>query len=193
MKNCMLPEMYPTELYLIDVMRMVGQLILCTSKAGAQQIYEDGVSLSGVLKKNQSTYMSASNELVMSAACILVNGDIEQSLLHLFRACEQSADLQREELLWKCYINIAQLYEYMGCHNEAMDYAEKAFEIIRQALKRNHGRCRENMLHLFSQPLLILNALCAVPKDLLRELESISIQKISLHVTWKNIVFFLMK
>lgn len=185
-----IPEMYPTELYLIDVMRMVGQLILCTSKAGAQQIYEDGVSLSGVLKKNQSTYISASNELVMSAACILVNGDIEQSLLHLFRACEQSADLQREELLWKCYINIAQLYEYMGCHNEAMDYAEKAFEIIRQALKRNHGRCRENMLHLFSQPLLILNALCAVPKDLLRELESISIQKISLHVTWKNIVFF---
>lgn len=188
-----IPEMYPTELYLIDVMCMVGRLLLCTSEASAQQIYEDGISLSGILKKNQSTYISASNELVMSAACILANGDIKQSLLHLFRACEQSADLQREELLWKCYINIAQLYEYMGCHNEAVNYAEKVFEIIKQALKRNHGRCRENMLRLFSQPLLILNTLCTVSKDLLEEIADISKQKISLQILWKNIVFFLMK
>lgn len=188
-----IPEMYPTELYLIDVMRMVGQLLLCNSEASARQIYEDGISLSGILKKNQSTYISASNELVMSAACIFANSDIEQSLVHLFHACEQSADLQREELLWKCYINIAQLYEYMGCHNEAADYAKKALEIMRQALKRNHGRCRENMLCLFSQPLLILNTLCTVPEELLEEIVGIPKQKISLQVLWEDIVIFLMK
>jgi len=188
-----IPEMYPTELYLIDVMRMVGQLILCTSAADARQIYADGMELVNILKKNQSTYISASNELVMSAACILADGDTAQALSHLFRACEQSADLQREELLWKCYINLAQMYLCMGCHNEAKHYAENALKIISHALKCNHAEYRKSLLRLFAQPLLILNSLCAVPNDLLEEITDIPPCKISLQVAWNDVAFFLMK
>lgn len=188
-----IPEMYPTELYLIDVMRMVGQLILCTSAAEARQIYVDGMELANILKKDQSTYISASNELVISAACILADSDTEQALSHLFRACEQSADLQREELLWKCYINLAQMYLCMGCYNEAKHYAENALKIISQALKLNHAEYRKSLLRLFAQPLLILNSLCAVPNDLLEEIADIPPCKISLQVAWNDVAFFLMK
>lgn len=188
-----IPEMYPTELYLIDVMRMVGQLILCTSAADARQIYADSMALANILKKDQSTYISASNELIMSVACVFVDGDIEQALSHLFRACDQAADLQREELLWKCYINLAQIYTYTGYHDEAKHYARNAIRIISQALKHNHAKYRKSLLRLFAQPLLILNPLCAVPNDLMKELVDIPPCQISLQVAWKNVTFFLMK
>ena len=188
-----IPEMYPTELHLIDVMRMVGRLILCTSAADARQIYADGATLANILKKDQSTYISASNELVMSAACVFADGNIEQALSHLFCACNQAADLQREELLWKCYINLAQIYTYMGGHDEARHYAENAFKIISQALRRNHAKYRKSLLRLFAQPVLILNSLCAVPNGLLKEIADIPTCKISLQAAWKDIVFFLMK
>lgn len=184
-----IPEMYPTELHLIEVMRMVGQLILCTSAAEAQQIYADGTALANILKKEQSTYISASNELIMSAACVFADGDIEQALFHLFRAYDQAADLQREELLWKCYINLAQIYTYTGCPDEAKHYARNALRIISQTLKHNHAKYQKSLLRLFAQPLLILNPLCAVPNDLLKEIANISPCKISLQVAWKNVIF----
>lgn len=188
-----IPEMYPTEFYLIEVMRMVGELILCTSSADAAKIYRDSVVLAKHLEQNESKYISASNFLVMSTSYILEGGDTEQALSILFHACEHAIDLQREELLWKCYINIAQLYHDMGINSEAANYAEKACEIICRALDNNKNAYRGSLLRLFSQPLSILNHLYAMPKSILGELSKIVECRASLQVQWRDCVLFLMK
>lgn len=188
-----IPEMYPTEFYLVDVMRMVGKLILCTSSADAAKIYRDSVVLAKKLEQNESKYISASNFLVMSASYILEGGDTEQALSMLFHACEHAIDLQREEILWKCYINIAQLYYYMGSRSEAANYAEKACEIICRALDNNKNAYRDSLLRLFSQPLSILKRLCDVPKSILGELSKMVKCRVSLQVQWQDCVLFLMK
>lgn len=188
-----MPEMYPTEFYLIDVMRMVGDLILCDSPKDAINIYYDSVALAKELERNESKYISASNFLVMSASYLLAGGDVERALSDLFHACEHAIDLQREEVLWKCYINIAQLYGGLGNRKEARNYAQKTFEIIRRTLESNQNAYRRNLLRLFSQPLSILKQLCAIPKDILEELSQTPEYQGSLHVRWQNCILFLMK
>ncbi len=187
-----IPQMYPTELYLIDVMRMAGSLSNCSSSEAAH-IYDNSIGLSNILKYNKSTYIVAVNYIIIGVSSILKDNCVERAIPYFFSACKCALDIQREETLWKCYINLAQLYKHMGFNNNATNYAQKACVIIENTIKTNGQEYRENLISLFSEPLAILKNLCVLSNELDDALSSTIVKRQSLAVKWGKLTFFIMQ
>lgn len=187
-----IPEMFPTELYLIKAMELVGRLVLNYDKSTEiNNINKDAINLEQLLKNQNSNYIACINYLVLGTCNLLSNNVVDEALSYFFKATENALDSGRDEMLWKCYINISQLYHHVGLLEEAQNYAQKSFMIMNKLLQ-NNPRQKANLLKLYQNPLYIADSILNAKELSLYYLDNSYVLE-TLAVKWNNETIFLMK
>lgn len=192
--NCNM--LYEEEQALIHTMLLVGQLIKAWESkdtAGLQGIYKECMELESSIKDKSYNYGASINLQTAACACLLYSEDMEKALSLFMKSLEKAVDANLEELLWKCYINIAQCYQYLGAKEESSFYAHKCVEIISNVLQKNPIN-RENLENLFDFPLKCLKPMI----EKYEFFEFLNFNKIKTYtlkihsVNWKEMEFFIM-
>ena len=186
-------DMYPTELYLIKSMELVGRLMLFQNdNAQILMIQKESKQLETLLINKKSNYIICLNYLILGSCSLLLENAIDTALLYFFKALESGLDSYREEMLWKCYVNIAQLYYYSNEYDKALKYAEKGRHIITDTIQKNSDQCEE-LTKIYRLPIHILkliNGHNSITKHSVTPschiLETLSIM-------WNGQIIFLMK
>lgn len=187
-----IPEMFPTELYLIKAMELVGRLILFHNKCDElNNIKKDAINLEQFLNNQGSNYIACINYLVLGTCDLLMNNTIEESFDYFFKATENALDSGRDEMLWKCYINISQLYQCIGLLDEAQNFAQKSSNIINKLLQ-NNPRQKTELLKLYQNPICIADAILHSKEQNPNYFDNSHVLEI-LAVKWNNKIIFLMK
>ena len=111
--------------------------------------------------KNKGYNYGASINL-QTAACanLYMTNDIESTIPLFMKSLEKAVDANLDELLWKCYINISQCYQYIGADEEAKLYAKKCINIIDNMLQQN-PKGRPQLESLFQHPIECLRKIAA--------------------------------
>lgn len=186
------PEMFPTELYLIKVMELVGRLILFHNISDdIHAIKNEAINLEQLLNNQNSNYIACINYLILGACYLLTDNVVDEALSYFFKATENALDSGRDEMLWKCYINISQLYHHIGLLEEAQKFAQKSFDIINKLLQ-NNPRQKIELLKLYQCPICIAVAILNTNELSPNYTDNSHILE-TLAIKWNNITIFLMK
>lgn len=186
-------NMYPTELYLIKAMELVGRLILFQNDNDQiLLIQQESKQLESLLINKKSNYIICLNYLILGSCSLFLENTIDNALIYFFKALESGLDSYREEMLWKCYANIAQLYHYSNKYEQALNYAEKSQNIITDIIQNNPDQ-NEELIKIYRLPSRILKAI--------NEQKVISVYSVNpplhiletLSIMWKGHIIFLMK
>lgn len=132
--------LYEEEQALIHTMLLVGKLLKAwesEEKEDIQNIYNECMALENSIKDKSYNYGASINLQTAACAYLLYFDDIEKALSIFMKSMEKAVDANLDELLWKCYINIAQCYQYLGAIEEASFYAKKCVEIIDNMIQQN--------------------------------------------------------
>ena len=185
--------MYPTELYFIKVMELVGRIILFQNdKIKIVEIQSEAKQLETILMNKKSNYIICLNCLVLGCCSLLIDGIIDTALPYFFKALEAGLDSYREEMLWKCYVTIAQLYHYNNEHKKALDYAHKAQKIIENILQNNSNQY-DDLTKIYRLPIRIIKLMgIQKPIRMYSILPPFHILE-TLSIVWNGQVVFLMK
>lgn len=187
-----IPDMFPTELYLIKAMELVGRLILFPNKNDKiDDIKKEAFHLEQLLNNQGSNYIACINYLVLGTCYLLINNVVEETLSYFFKATENALDSGRDEMLWKCYINISQLYHHVGLLEEAQNFAQKSLDIINKLLK-NNPRQKIELSKLYRNPICIADAILNTRELSLNAFDDSHVLE-ALAVKWDNKTIFLMK
>lgn len=185
-------DMYPTELYLIKAMELVGRLIIFPDKSDeVDDIKNEAFRLEQLLNNQNSNYIACINYLVLGTCNLLINDVVEEALSCFFKATENALDSGRDEMLWKCYINISQLYHCIGLLEEAQNFAQKSIDIIK-ILLRNNPKQKTELLKLYQNPICIADAILNTKELNFSSFDDSHILE-TLAVKWNSKTIFLMK
>lgn len=192
--NCNM--LYEEEQALIRTMLLVGKLIKAWESkdiVGLKYIHKDCMELENSIKERAYNYGASINLQTAACAYLLYTEDMEGTLSLFMRSLEKAVDANLEELLWKCYINIAQCYQYLGAVEESSFYANKCAEIIANMLQQNPIN-RENLEKLFKFPLKYLKPMIDKHKFFeFFNLTKITNGALKIHsISWKGMEFFIM-
>lgn len=181
---------------LIHAMELVGKLLKAwreTNLSEIQKIYRQSMELDLLIKDKEYNYGASINLQTAACANLYMTNDIESTIPLFMKSLEKAVDANLDELLWKCYINISQCYQYIGAEEEAVLYAQKCINIIDNMLQQN-PICRLQLEKLFQHPIHCLKKIIADynPKcisDLNCSIHSV----LEIHyVKWNEYSFFIM-
>ena len=186
-------DMYPTELYFIKVMELVGRIILFQKETTQiHLIQNESRQLEALLTDKKSNYIECLNYLVLGSCSLLLENTIHHALQYFFKALECGLDSYREEMLWKCYINIAQLYYFSDEYKKALHYAKKSKKILTDIIQNNPRQCDELKIK-YKKPIHILNLIKENTLYLIDPItEPFHILE-PLSITYMNQIIFIMK
>lgn len=186
--------MFSEEEALIKTMELLGktkQIYLSNSIDQLDDVYREAVLLIENQQKKNHNYSASIHLITMAALVLLKENNVQKALAYLFKSLERALDSHLNELLWKSYINIAQLKEYMNHHDEAEYYARKAKEILVDMINQN-PKNQETILSLVSVPLEYLEKILGCEMAILKK-KNVQSNGMKIHsFVWKSIQLFVM-
>lgn len=186
-------DMYPTEIYLIKAMELVGKLVLFQNdSAQILMIQKESKQLEFLLTNKKSNYIACLNYLVLGSCSLLLENTIDNALRYFFKALESGLDSYREEMLWKCYVNIAQLYHYGNECEKAFNYAEMSQHIITNIIQKNPYQSEE-LTKIYRLPIQIIKLINTQNSTTMYSLMPPFHILETLSIMWNGQIIFLMK
>lgn len=181
--------LFEEEPALIHTMLLVGKLLkenTIRRKKKMEEIYNESIKLEYSIQDKAYNYTASIN--LQTAACArLIQTDSASEALPIFiKSLEKAIDSNLDELLWKCYINIAQCYLFLEAKEEALHYAKKCKSIIESMLQLNPNS-RESLSRLYALPI------ACVDKILNKEKKLLCYDGLQIHnIVWNDLIFFIM-
>lgn len=157
-----------------------------------KNIYSDSYKLSNEISTNQEPFESILLHSILGVCCVLKE-EYDFALKNFFIAATIAEKSSLESLLWKSYLNIAQLYYLLSTNkdtykNSAVFYALESKHIIEQGIFQN-PQLKSNMESIFELPKSIANSIINCknfnPTEKARK-------ECALHVFYKGCYFFLL-
>lgn len=157
-----------------------------------KNIYSDSYKLSNEISTNQEPFESILLHSILGICCVLKE-EYDFALKNFFIAATIAEKSSLESLLWKSYLNIAQLYYLLSTNkdtykNSAVFYALESKHIIEQGIFQN-PQLKSNMESIFELPKSIANSIINCknfnPTEKARK-------ECALHVFYKGCYFFLL-
>lgn len=192
--NC--DMLFVEEPSLIHTMELVGKLLKAwheTDSSEMQKIYDKSMELDILIKDKGYNYGASINLQTAACANLYNTNDIQSTMLLFMKSLEKAVDANLDELLWKCYINISQCYQYIGANEEATLYAKKCINIIDNMLQQN-PKGRPLLERLFQHPIERLRTIVAdyTPKCIY-DINCNNSGGLEIHyVKWNECSFFIM-
>lgn len=188
--------LYEEEQALIYTMALVGKLIRFWKEANLskiKEIYNECIALEYSIKDKSYNYGASINLQTAACAYLLFSNSPEQAISLFMKSLEKAVDANLNELLWKCYINIAQCYKYIGANEESILYSKKCMEIIDEMLQQNPIN-RKNLERLFQYPVKCLQKIAPECSIKLGYISDENYQnELEIHyVNWNECTFFIM-
>ena len=182
--------LYEEEWALIHTMELVGKLLRAQNDKGdlLHTIYEECMKLEYSIQDKGYNYTASINLQTAACALLLDTGDILSALPIFIKSLEKALDANLDELLWKCYINLAQCYHKLGEHEKAIYYGYKCAEIINQMMLYNPVN-RHNLEKLFMLPILRLHKI--IPEETIYCRSNDTDIHVH-HIRWDENIFFIM-
>lgn len=192
--NC--DMLFVEEPSLIHTMELVGKLLKAwheTNISEMQKIYNESMELDILIKDKGYNYGASINLQTAACANLYITNDIESTIPLFMKSLEKAADANLDELLWKCYINISQCYQYIGADEEAVLYAKKSINIIDNMLQQN-PKGRLKLERLFQLPIECLRKIATdcTPKCIYSTDCNICSDLEIHYVKWNKCSFFIM-
>ncbi len=181
---------------LIHAMELVGKLLKAWREMDLpeiEKIYEKSMELDTLIKDKGYNYGASINLQTIACANLYITNNIEDTIPLFMKSLEKAIDANLDELLWKCYINIAQCYQHIGAEEEATLYAQKCINIIDNMLQQNPIG-RPHLERLFQYPIECLIKIVADynPKYIYDHNCNIHSDLKIHYVKWNECSFFIM-
>ena len=194
--NIILPDNFLDrhEMDLIKADLLMAKLIcakLDNNKA-IKRIYSDSYTLSNEISTNQEPFESILLHSILGICCIL-REEYDFALKNFFVAATIAEKSSLESLLWKSYLNIAQLYSLLPTDkekykNSAVFYAWESKKIIEQGISKNH-QLKSIIESIFELPKCIIDSIINCKE--LNPTEKAR-KECALHIFHKDCYFFLL-
>ena len=181
--------LFEEEPALIHAMLLVGKLLkenASRRKRKMEEIYNESMKLEYSIQDKAYNYTASINLQTAACARLIQTDSVDEALPIFIKSLEKAIDSNLDELLWKCYINIAQCYLFLGAKEEAVHYADKCKRIIESMQQMNPGN-RESLNRLYELPAACADNILGEEKKLLCY-DGLQIHNIS----WNNLTFFIM-
>lgn len=181
--------LFEEETALIHTMLLVGKLLkenTSRRKKKMEEIYIESIKLEYSIQDKAYNYLASINLQTAACARLIQTDSIDEAFPIFMKSLEKATDSNLDELLWKCYINIAQCYLYLGAKEETMYYAHKCKHII-ESMQQMNPENRENLNRLYALP----NA--CVDNMLSEEKKPLCYDGLQIHnIIWNDLTFFIM-
>lgn len=191
---CSMSMLFHEEEVLIKTMELLGrtkQLYSATSDISIDAIYREAILLAENQQKKYHNYSASIHLITIAAILLLKDNNPFEALKYLFQSLERALNTHLNELLWKSYINIAQLNEYLGNHEEAIYYAQKTLNILSMMIEKNPEN-QDNIISLLYEPLKHLENILDVEIGWVKN-RTFNSGRLKIHsFIWKNIELFVM-
>lgn len=125
---------------------------------------------------------------MQTAACarLIQTDSVDEALPIFIKSLEKAMDSNLDELLWKCYINIAQCYLFKGEKEDAVHYANKC-KCIMESMQRMNFRCQKSLQQLYALPSVCVDNILADEKN------PLCYDGLQIHnIIWNDLIFFIM-
>ena len=125
--------LFEEESSLIQAMLLVGKLLKENTfrrKKKIEEIYNESMKLEYSIQDKEYNYTASINLQTAACARLIQTDSVDEALPIFVKSLEKAIDSNLDELLWKCYINIAQCYFFLDEKEEAVHYAVKCNRII---------------------------------------------------------------
>lgn len=181
--------LFEEEPALIHAMLLVGKLLkenTVRRKKKMEEIYTESMKLEYSIQDKAYNYTASINLQTAACARLIQTDSVDEALPIFIKSLEKAIDSNLDELLWKCYINIAQCYLFMGAKETALHYAGKCKRIIEfmQQINPNNSK---SLNRLYALP-----AACA-DKILNEEGQLLCYDGLQIHnIIWNDLIFFIM-
>ncbi len=189
------PMKFSEELVLIKTMELLGrtkQLYLSISNTEIDTVYYEASFLVECHQKNKYNYSASIHLITMAALVLLRDNDPQKALKYLFMSLERALNTHLNELLWKSYLNIAQVKKFLGYYDEGEYYAQKAKIILENMIQENPIN-QKAIVTLVYEPLEYLDKTLTSNLRKIKENLSISESGIRIHsFSWQSIKLFVM-
>lgn len=181
--------LYEEEPALIHAMLLVGELLKAKdtrSKKRMEEIYHESMKLEYSIQDKAYNYVASINLQTAACARLIQTDSIDEALPIFFKSLEKAIDSNLDELLWKCYINIAQCYLFQGAKEEAIHYADKCNYII-ESMQKINPNSRESLNQLYALPVACIKNIHS------KENKYLCYEGLQIHnITWNHLTFFIM-
>ena len=185
--ECM--TLYEEEPTLIHAMLLVGKLMNAKkirNKKKMEEIYNESMKLEYSIQDRSYNYAASINLQTAACARLIQTDSVEEAFPIFIKSLEKAIDSNLDELLWKCYINIAQCYLFLGKKEEAVHYADKCNHII-ESMRQMNPNSRERLDKLYALPVACANNIHNGGNN------HLSHDGLQIHnITWNNLTFFIM-
>ena len=161
--------LFEEEPALIHAMLLVGKLLkenASRRKRKMEEIYNESMKLEYSIQDKAYNYTASINLQTAACARLIQTDSVDEALPIFIKSLEKAIDSNLDELLWKCYINIAQCYLFLGAKEEAVHYADKCKRIIESMQQMNPGN-RESLNRLYELPAACADNILGEEKKLL--------------------------
>lgn len=181
--------LFEEESSLIHAMLLVGKLLkenTLRRKKKMEEIYNESMKLEYSIQNKAYNYTASINLQTAACARLIQTDSVDEALPIFIRSLDKAIDSNLDELLWKCYINIAQCYLFLGAKEEAVHYADKCKRIIESMQQMNPCSCKSLDL-LYALPVACADNILGEAK------KPLCYDGLQIHnIIWNKLTFFIM-
>lgn len=181
--------LFEEESSLIHAMLLVGKLLkenTVRRKKKMEEIFNESIKLEYSIQDKAYNYTASINLQTAACARLIQTNSVDEALPIFIKSLEKAIDSNLDELLWKCYINIAQCYLFLGAKEESVHYADKCKRII-ESMQQMNPRSRKSLNRLYALP-----TACA-DNILNEEKKPLCYDGLQIHnIIWNDLTFFIM-
>lgn len=181
--------LFEEESSLIHTMLLVGKLLKENTfrrKKKMEKIYNESMQLEYSIQDKAYNYTASINLQTAACARLIQTDSVDEALPIFIKSLEKAIDSNLDELLWKCYINIAQCYLFKGEKEEAVHYADKCKRIL-ESMQQMNFRCQKSLHQLYALPIVCADNILADEK------KPLCYDGLQIHnIIWNDLTFFIM-
>lgn len=181
--------LFEEEASLIHAMLLVGKLLkenTIRRKKKMEEIYNESMQLEYSIQDKAYNYTASINLQTAACARLIQTDSVDEALPIFIKSLEKAMDSNLDELLWKCYINIAQCYLFKGEKEDAVHYANKC-KCIMESMQRMNFRCQKSLQQLYALPSVCVDNILADEKN------PLCYDGLQIHnIIWNDLIFFIM-